>query len=127
MSGFLRARGHWDQSAALHQSRPGRSAPGRRPARPGRAPLSSWASCNGRLATTRPPPPAWPGRWRCTGDLGDQPGQASVLNQLGFLQQLTGDYPAAAASQQQALALFRDLDDLAGQAAPSMTWVSCSS
>ena len=32
------------------------------------------------------------------------------------MQQLTGDYPAAAASQQQALALFRDLGDLHGQA-----------
>ena len=32
------------------------------------------------------------------------------------MQQLTGDYPAAAASQQQALALFRDLGNLYGQA-----------
>ena len=32
------------------------------------------------------------------------------------MQHLTGDYPAAAASQQQALALFRDLGNLLGQA-----------
>ena len=35
---------------------------------------------------------------------------------LGGVQQLTGDYPAAAASLNQALALFRDLDDRPGQA-----------
>jgi hypothetical protein len=35
--------------------------------------------------------------------VGDQPGQAEALNELGFLQVLTGDYPAAAASHQQAL------------------------
>ena len=32
------------------------------------------------------------------------------------MQRLTGDYPAAAASQQQALELFRDLGDRLGQA-----------
>ena len=32
------------------------------------------------------------------------------------MQQLTGDYPAAAASHQQALELFRDLGDRLGQA-----------
>lgn len=32
-----------------------------------------------------------------------------MLNQLGLVQQLTGDYPAAAANHQQALSLYRDL------------------
>ena len=36
MSGFLFARGHWDQSAALHQTALAAARAGRRPARPGR-------------------------------------------------------------------------------------------
>ena len=43
-------------------------------------------------------------------------GQAYALNDLGLVQQETGDYPAAAASHQQALALFEDLGNLLGQA-----------
>ena len=42
--------------------------------------------------------------------------QASALNDLGAVQRLTGDYPAAAASRLQALSLFRDLGDRHGQA-----------
>ena len=57
ISGFLLARGHWDQSAGLHQA---------------------------ALATAR--------------QAGDRAGQAGALNELGLLQQMTGDYPAAAAS-----------------------------
>ncbi len=47
---------------------------------------------------------------------GDRRGQACVLNQLGTVQDLTGDYPAATASQTQALQLSRDLGDRRGQA-----------
>jgi tetratricopeptide (TPR) repeat protein len=47
---------------------------------------------------------------------GDLQGQAWTLNQLGTVQELTGEYPAAAASQAQALQLFRDLSDRRGQA-----------
>ena len=47
---------------------------------------------------------------------GDRQGQAWALNQLGVVQELTGDYPAAAASLTQALQLFRDLGDRRGQA-----------
>ncbi len=47
---------------------------------------------------------------------GDLQGQAWTLNQLGTVQELTGEYPAAAASQVQALQLFRDLSDRRGQA-----------
>ena len=39
----------------------------------------------------------------------DLPFRAWTLSDLGMVQQLTGDYPAAAASHQQALELFRDL------------------
>ena len=48
--------------------------------------------------------------------IGDRQGQAWALNQLGVVQQLTGDYPAAAASLPRALQLFGDLGDRRGQA-----------
>ena len=47
---------------------------------------------------------------------GDRQGQAWALNQLGIAQELTGDYPAAAASQTEALRLFRDIGNQRGQA-----------
>src|SRR5580704_17125358 len=47
---------------------------------------------------------------------GDRPGQAGALDELGLLQQLTGDYPAATASLAEAIELFGDLGDLPGQA-----------
>jgi tetratricopeptide (TPR) repeat protein len=46
----------------------------------------------------------------------DLQGQAWALNQLGIAQELTGDYPAAAASQTEALQLFRDIGNQRGQA-----------
>jgi len=48
--------------------------------------------------------------------VGDRQGQARTLNQLGTLRELSGQYPAAAADQTQALQLFRDLRDRHGQA-----------
>jgi tetratricopeptide (TPR) repeat protein len=50
------------------------------------------------------------------GDLGDRYGQAHVLNELGAVQRLTGDYAAAAASRQQAFELFREFGARLGQA-----------
>ena len=47
---------------------------------------------------------------------GDRAGQAGALDELGLLQQLTGDYSAATASLAEATELFRDLGDLPGQA-----------
>jgi len=47
---------------------------------------------------------------------GDRPGQAGTLDELGLLQQLRGDYPAATAALAQAAALYRDLGDQPGQA-----------
>jgi tetratricopeptide (TPR) repeat protein/DNA-binding XRE family transcriptional regulator len=47
---------------------------------------------------------------------GDRPGQAGTLDELGLLQQLTGDYPGATASLAEAIELFGDLGDLPGQA-----------
>jgi tetratricopeptide (TPR) repeat protein len=40
---------------------------------------------------------------------GDRPGQAGALDELGLLQQLTGDYPAAEAGYERALALVREV------------------
>jgi tetratricopeptide (TPR) repeat protein/transcriptional regulator with XRE-family HTH domain len=47
---------------------------------------------------------------------GDGPGQAGTLDELGLLQQLLADYPAATATLTEAAALYRDLGDRAGQA-----------
>ena len=84
ISGFLFTRGHWDQSAILHQ---------------------------GALAAAR--------------QAGDRAGQAGALNELGLLQEATGDYPAAAASHQGALELYRGLGDRFGQASAmdNLGWV----
>ena len=49
-------------------------------------------------------------------EAGDRPGQAGVLDELGLLQQLTSDYPAATATLAEAIGLFQDLGDLPGQA-----------
>jgi len=47
---------------------------------------------------------------------GDTPGQAGTLHELGLMGTLTGDYPAAAASLAQAVALYGDIGDRPGQA-----------
>ena len=115
MGGFLRAHGHWDQAAALHQTAltVARQA-GDRPAQAsalvelgvvqhlaGDYPAAA-ASHHQALALYR--------------DLDNPYGQAYALNHLGNVQRLTGDYMAAAASHQHALTLFRDLGDQRGQA-----------
>ena len=43
-------------------------------------------------------------------------GEAGALDELGLLQQLTGDYPAATATLSRAASLYRDLGDRTGQA-----------
>jgi len=48
-------------------------------------------------------------------EAGDRPGQAGLLDELGLLQQLTSDYPAATATLTEAIGLFRELGDLPGQ------------
>jgi tetratricopeptide (TPR) repeat protein/transcriptional regulator with XRE-family HTH domain len=47
---------------------------------------------------------------------GDRRGEAGMLDELGLLQQLTGDYPDAAATLTQAIELFRELGDKPDQA-----------
>ena len=47
---------------------------------------------------------------------GDRLAQADALNNLGTVQRMTGDYPAAAASQIQALEMYRQLGNELGEA-----------
>jgi len=113
MSGFLAARGHWNQSAALHQS--ALAAARQAEDQPGEA--IALATLGGLQRETADYPAATLARALALyGDIGDQPGQADVLNELGYLRTLIGDYPAAVRCHEQALALFRDLDDQHGQA-----------
>ena len=81
----------------------------RHPRRDQRLPVRPGSLGSVRRPCTRPP---WPPRGRPA----DRAGQAGALNELGILQRVTGDYPAAAASHQQALELYRGLGDRLGQA-----------
>jgi tetratricopeptide (TPR) repeat protein/transcriptional regulator with XRE-family HTH domain len=116
MSGFLAARGHWDQSAALHQT--ALAAARRAGDRLGEADtlggLGVWQRETGDYPAAAASLAQAPAIY---GDLGDGPGQAYALNELGALHVLTGDYPAAAASHQQALALARSASDPLAEAA----------
>jgi tetratricopeptide (TPR) repeat protein/transcriptional regulator with XRE-family HTH domain len=116
MSGFLAARGHWDQSADLHQSAltAARGAGDRR----------GEAATLGELGIVQRETGDYPAATASLAqaiaiyrDIGDPAGQAYALNQLGFLRVVTGDYPAAAASHQQALALACRADDRLTEAA----------
>jgi tetratricopeptide (TPR) repeat protein len=110
MSGFLAARGHWDQSAALHRT--ALVAARRAGNRLGEADMLAELGIVQRETGDYPAATAsWARALALYGDAGDLPGQANVLNQLGFLHVLTGDYPAAAASAQQALELGRRAGD----------------
>jgi tetratricopeptide (TPR) repeat protein len=115
VSGFLAARGHRDQSAALQQS--ALTAARQARDRLGEADTlgelgilqretDDYAAATASLARAL----------ALYGEAGDLPGQAYALNQLGFLHVLTGDYPAAAASHQQALALARSASDRLAEA-----------
>jgi tetratricopeptide (TPR) repeat protein/transcriptional regulator with XRE-family HTH domain len=115
MSGFLGARGHWDQSAALHHS----ALAAARQA----GDQAGEADALGELGALQRETGDYPASGAALAralalyrDVGDQPGQAYVLNELGFLRVLTGDYPAAAASHQQALVLARSAGDRHSQA-----------
>ena len=115
ISGFLFARGHWDQSAGLHQ---GALAIARQAGdRAGQAGALNELGPLQRVTGDCPAAAASLTRaLELYRDLGDRLGQASALDQLGRVQRDTGDYPAAAASHQQALALYRDLGHRAGEA-----------
>jgi tetratricopeptide (TPR) repeat protein/transcriptional regulator with XRE-family HTH domain len=110
MSGFLAARGHWDQSAALHRT--ALAAARRASDLLGEADTLAELGIVQRETGDYPAATASLARALALyGDARDLPGRANVLIQLGFLDVLTGDYPAAVASQQEALALARRADD----------------
>ena len=116
MSGFLTARGHWDQSAALYQT--ALAAARRASDRLGEADTLTELGIVQRETGGYPAASASLARALALyGDASDLPGQANVLNQLGFLHVLTGDYRAAVASQQQALALAHRAGDRLTEAA----------
>jgi tetratricopeptide (TPR) repeat protein/transcriptional regulator with XRE-family HTH domain len=115
MSGFLAARGHWDQSASLHQ----RALTAARQAGDRLSEADTLCTLGALQRETGAYPAAAATLGRALAlyrDLGDQPGQADTLNELGFLRVVTGDYAAAAACHQRALVLFRGLGDRRGQA-----------
>ena len=110
ISGFLAARGHWDQSAALYRT--ALAAARRAGDRLGEAYTLGKLGVVQQLTGDYPAAAATLARALALyDDAGDLPGQANVLNQLGFVHVLTGDYPAATASEQQALALARSASD----------------
>jgi tetratricopeptide (TPR) repeat protein/transcriptional regulator with XRE-family HTH domain len=115
MSGFLAVRGHWDQSAVLHQ----RALAAARQAGDQLGEADTLAMLGTLQRNT--------GNYRAAAasltqalalyrDAGDQAGQAYVLDQMGFVRALTGDYPTAAESHQQALVLARRAGDRRVQA-----------
>ena len=114
ISGFLSARGHWDQSAALCQT--ALAAARRAGDRLGEADALAELGVlqrdmgNYAAATTLVQALA------LYEEAGDLPSQAFALQRLGFLHVVVGDYPAAAASHQQALALARSAGNRRGQA-----------
>ena len=115
ISGFLFARGHWDQSAALLQAA---LATARHvDNRAGQADALNELGILHRVTGAHPAAAAsHQHALELYRGLGDRLGQASALDQLGKVQFETGDYPAATASHQQALALYRDLGHRVGQA-----------
>jgi tetratricopeptide (TPR) repeat protein/transcriptional regulator with XRE-family HTH domain len=115
ITGFLAARGHWDQSAALHLA----ALTSARQAgnRPGEAGILAELGALQRETGDYPAAAASLGQALAIyGELGDAPGQAYILTGLGFLHLLTGEYPAAAARHHQALALARGASDRLAEA-----------
>jgi tetratricopeptide (TPR) repeat protein/transcriptional regulator with XRE-family HTH domain len=110
MGGFLAARGHWDQFAALHQT--ALAAAHQAGDQLGEAYTLAELGLLRREAGDYPAAAASLSRGLALcGEAGDLPGQGYVLTQLGVVHVLTGDYPAAAASHQRALALARSAGD----------------
>jgi len=110
VGGFLRARGHWDQSAAVHQT--ALAAARRTGDRLGEAETLAELGVLQREMGHYPAAAATLAQALALyGTAGDRPGQAHALNELGFLNVLAGNYPAATASHQQALALARSASD----------------
>jgi DNA-binding SARP family transcriptional activator len=110
IGGFLAARGHWDQVAALHQT--ALAAARQAGDQLGEAYTLAELGLLRRHAGDYPAAAASLVRaLALCAEAGDLLGQGYVLTQLGLVQQETGDYPAAAASLHRALALARGAGD----------------
>jgi tetratricopeptide (TPR) repeat protein/transcriptional regulator with XRE-family HTH domain/DNA-binding transcriptional ArsR family regulator len=146
MRGFLIAHGHWDQMAALHRiAQAAARQAGDRTGQPGarttqdilRSPAADSPAAAASLsraqalhetyalnlllllrplAANRPVAAASYQQVLTLAQLGDQLGQATALHHLGLVLRQADDYPAAAASLQQAADLFRRLGHHLGQA-----------
>ena len=115
ISGFLAARGHWDQSAALHHS----ALAAARQAGDPLGEADTLSTLGALQRDTGDYPSATASLVRALAlyrEAGDLPGQGYTLMQLGLVHVLTGDYPAAAAAYQQVLTLMRGLGSRRGEA-----------
>jgi tetratricopeptide (TPR) repeat protein/transcriptional regulator with XRE-family HTH domain len=110
MGGFLVARGHWDQAAALHQT--ALTAARQAGDQPGQAhalyELGAMETFTGDYTAAAASLAQAVALYE---SIGDQAGQAYALCQQGILQRWTGNYSAALASHEQALVLARGADD----------------
>jgi tetratricopeptide (TPR) repeat protein/transcriptional regulator with XRE-family HTH domain len=115
MGEFLRTRGHWDQSATLHQAAlaAARTAEDRAGEATALHELGILQTLTGDF------PAAADSEAQAVAlydSLGDRPNHVYALNQLGYVQMLTGHYPAAIANHQQALTLARGSGDRLAEA-----------
>jgi tetratricopeptide (TPR) repeat protein/transcriptional regulator with XRE-family HTH domain len=115
MSGFLVARGHWDQAAALHQT--ALTAARQAGDQPGQAQALHELGAMGAFTGDYPAAAASLAEAVALyGRIGDRAGQAYALCQQGIVQRWTGSYTAALASHEQALVLARGSDDQRAEA-----------
>ncbi len=114
ISGFLFARGYWDQATTLHQAT---LATARQAGdRTGQADTLSELGILRREAGEYPAAAdSLTQALELYRNLDDRLGQASALDQLGTVQSETGDCAAAAASHRQAIELYRGLGHRMGQ------------
>jgi tetratricopeptide (TPR) repeat protein len=114
-SGFLSARGYWDESVALHQTAitAARQAGDRLGEAGGITALGALQVSTGDYPAAMASLTRGVAMFR---DVGDRSGQANALGHLGFLYLLTGDYRAAATSNEQAIELARNANDAVAEA-----------
>ncbi len=115
VSGFLTARGLWDESRALHQialaaARESGDRGGQAIAQ-GEFGVLGWLTGDFPEAASRLADSA-----ALYSEIGDLPDQAYVLTLFGYMHRLTGDCPAAFAAYQQALELARRAGDALAEA-----------
>ena len=127
MSGFLLARGHWDQAAALHQT--ALAAARQAGDRPGQADALTQLGVVQWLTGDYPAAAASIEQaLELYRDLGDRPGQASALTPAGHRAGADRGLPGRR-RQRPGLPSPRHATPATGPArpAPSTTWASCSS